>query len=79
MRVSDPKRSHVFCVRHADTILDYLLPALDLLNDSHQLPRVLRHLVREGPNAMCHVQNGCADLACFSFEKSVLQMKSEHV
>ena len=74
----DPERSHVFRVRHADTVLDYLLSALYLLNDSHQLPGVFRHLVCEGADTVCHVQNGCADLVCFSFKKSVLEMKPEH-
>lgn len=75
---SDPKRSHMFCVRHADTVLDDLLSTLYLLNDSHQLPGVFRHLVCEGPDAVCHVQNGGADLVCFRFKESMLEMKPEH-
>lgn len=76
VHVSDPKRSHVFRVRHADAVLDYLLPALYLLNDSHQLPRVLRHLICEGADTVGHVQNGGADLVCFGFQESMLEIKT---
>lgn len=75
---SDPERAHVFCVRHANPVLHDLLSTLDLLNDSHQLPGVFRHLVCEGPDTVCHVQNGCADLVCFRFKKSMLGKKPEH-
>lgn len=66
----------MFRVRHADAVLDYLLSPLYLLNDSHQLAGVLRHLIREGADTVCHVQNGCADLVCFGFQESMLEIKT---
>lgn len=72
------QRSHVFCVRHAHAVLHDLLSAFYLLDDSHQLAGVFRHLVGEGPDAVGHVQDGRADLVGFSFKKSMLEMKPEH-
>lgn len=65
----------MFSVRHANSILYYLLSTFYLLHDAHQLPRVLGHLVREGADAVGHVQNGCTDLISFSLKNSVLKRK----
>lgn len=67
--------SYVFSVRHADSILHYLLSAFYLLHDAHQLPRVLGHLVCKSADAVGHVQNGCADLISFTLKNRVLEGK----
>lgn len=58
--------SYMLSVCHASSILYYLLSTFYLLHDAHQLPRVLRHFVRKGADAVGHVQNGCTDLISFS-------------
>lgn len=65
----------MFRVRHADAVLYYLLPALDLLHDAHQLPGILGHLVCERSDAVGHVQDGRTDLVGFRFQKRVLHRR----
>lgn len=65
----------MFSVCHANSVLHYLLSTFDLLHDAHQLPRVLRHFVCEGADAVGHVQNGGADLIGFSLQNCVLKRK----
>lgn len=65
--------THVFSVRHAHAVLYDLLPALNLLHDSHQLPRVLGHFVCEGADAVGHVQDGRANLIGFGLQDGVLR------
>lgn len=67
-----PQLTHVFSVRHAHSVLDDLLPALYLLHDSHQLPRVLGHFVCERADAVGHVQDGRTDLIGFRLQDGVL-------
>jgi len=67
--------SHMLGVLHADAVLHDQLAALDLLHDAHQLPRVLGHFVREGADAVGHVQDGGADLIRFVLEDRVLRKK----
>lgn len=64
----------MFCVCHANSVLYYLLATFYLLHDAHQLPRVLGHFVREGADAVGHVQNGCADLIGFCLKNSMLEI-----
>lgn len=68
--------SYMFSVCHANSVLYYLLSAFYLLHDAHQLPRVLGHFVREGADAVGHVQDGCTDLIRFRLKNSVLERKS---
>lgn len=63
----------MFGVRHAHAVLHDLLSAFNLLHDSHQLPGVLRHFVREGADAVGHVQDGRADLIGFRLQDGVLR------
>lgn len=64
-------------VRHADAVLHDLLSAFYLLHDAHQLPGVLGHFVREGADAVGHVQDGGADLVRLGLQNGVLKEKKE--
>ena len=70
----------MFSVRHAYSVLYYLLSTLYLLHDAHQLPGVLGHFICEGADAVGHVQNGRPDLIRFSLKNSVLKKRNgEHM
>ncbi len=65
----------MFSVRHANSVLHYLLSTLYLLHDADQLPRVLGYFVCKGADAVGHVQDGCTDLVSFSLKNSMLERK----
>lgn len=67
----------MFSVCHANAILHYLFAALYLLHDAHQLPGVLGYFVREGADAVGHVQDGRTDLVGLRLQKSVLKRKCD--
>lgn len=75
MKMKSGVTSYMFSVCHANAVLYYLLSALYLLHDAHQLPRVLGHFVCEGADAVGHVQNGGTDLIRFSLKNSMLKRK----
>ena len=68
-------RTYVFCVRQANAVLDHLLAPFYLLDDACQFAGVLSHLLGEGADAVCHVQDGRTDLVSLCLQHCMLTKK----